>query len=95
MDTPFSPAALNIRIVNGNTVLRNGYVLRCKDDATITKIPQGMTSLDKVYVARDSKLQYLDTLNQVYVDVPTAIFSGDYKVEFFTYGKYIVALTGV
>lgn len=95
MDSPYSPDALNIRLVNGNTCLRNGYVLRVKDDTNNGKIPRGMCAADTVYIARNSKLQRMDLTNQVYIDIATATFSGDYNVEFMTFGKFVVALTGV
>lgn len=95
MDLPYSPDALNIRLVNWNTVLRNGYVARAIDDTNIDKIPQGMTSLDKIYVARNSKLQSVDLVNNEYDDVAWATFSGDYPVEFITYWKFVIALTWV
>ena len=69
MDLSYSPDAKNIRLVNGNTVLRNWYILRVKDDTNIGKYPQGMTSLDNVYVARNSKLQKLNLATGLYEDI--------------------------
>lgn len=95
MDIPYSPDARNIRLVNGNTVMRNGYVARAIDDTNIGKIPQGMTSLDNIYVARNSKLQKINLTTGLYEDVAGATFSGDYPVEFVTFGKFVICLTGV
>lgn len=90
----YSPDTINTRIVKWSTVLRNGYRRVAVDEDTLTKKVRGIVSLKDMYVARNSKFQKVNLTTWLYEDVATATFSGDYKVNFMTFDKYIIALTG-